>query len=77
MFERLFGEEVPPTQEEQLKCELRDVVSRLSAARREFDFVTEPELIDGVIYEILSLSNLENLLVKKIKELKPCIEDGC
>lgn len=69
MLERLFGEEREKSPREQLICALHDLQSRLSAARREFELVDEPELIDALTYEILSLSHRENSLVKKIKEL--------
>ncbi len=69
MLERLFGEEREKTPREQLIYALHDLQSRLSAARREFELVDEPELIDALTYEILSLSRRENTVIKRIKEL--------
>ncbi len=69
MLERLFGEERVLSPREELICALRDLQSRLSAARREFELVDEPELIDALTYEILSLSHRENALIRKIRDL--------
>ncbi len=69
MLERLFGEERELSHEQRLAVALRDVQSRLSAARREFELVDEPELIDALTYEILSLSHRENSLLRKIRGL--------
>lgn len=68
MMEKIFGEEKIPTAREEMIAAFRDVQSRLSAARREFEFVDEPELIEALSYEIMSLSHRENALLKKIKE---------
>lgn len=70
MLERLFGEEKEKTHREELISALRDLQSRLSSARREFELVDEPELIDALTYEILSLSHRENSLIKKIRKLE-------
>ncbi len=69
MLEKLFGEEKEKSPREKLTYALYDIRSRLSAARREFELVDEPELIDALIYEILSLTHRENALIKEIRVL--------
>lgn len=49
--------------------ELQELNARMRAVHREFDSVSDESLIDGIIYELLSIGNRQSFLLNAIKEL--------
>jgi hypothetical protein len=51
------------------KDELQELNARMRAVHREFNSVSDESLVDGIIYELLSISNRQSFLLNAIKTL--------
>ncbi|MDP4152493.1 MAG: hypothetical protein Q8865_03485 [Bacillota bacterium] len=58
-----------PVTKESLTEELREINGRIAAVNREFNLVTDEKLIDGLIYEMLSLTERQGYLIKTLKKI--------
>jgi len=54
---------------EKLIAELRELNSQISAVNREFNLVTDDNLIDSLIYQMLALTERQQFLIKSLKEM--------
>jgi hypothetical protein len=55
--------------ENSILCNIQKVKEALDIVYTNFDFVTEPELVDSYIYEIKSIQLKYQFLLQKAKEL--------
>ena len=54
-----------------LKAELLDAQQELSLAYRQFDMVSDPELVESCIYQISAVKARCNYLIRTIKARSP------
>lgn len=57
------------TEQEELLAEIQKLKNALRAAYQNYDFITEPELVDAHIYELKSIQMKYSFLLHRAKEL--------
>lgn len=66
----------PPTELEQLQLQLAENQKELARAYMQFDYVSDPELVDACVYEIKALQTRSNYLLRSIKALENPAKNG-
>lgn len=67
---------MPDSTLQDLKRELQSAQRELAFAYRQFDLVSDPELIESCVYQISSVKARCNYLIRAIKERCPDVAAG-
>jgi len=74
---RYFSKAEPePTLRSQLQQQLNETRRELALSYAQFDFASEPELVEACVYQIKALQTRSDFLLRRIKQLEQQPETG-
>ena len=74
---RYFSKAEPePTLRSQLQQQLNETRRELALSYAQFDFASEPELVEACVYQIKALQTRSDFLLRRIKQLEQHPETG-